>query len=187
MFVLILALKDLPVRRVLLRWLLYQILLGVLYLPWLLVAGSTLTGYRGNGDLPAFAAMLQRALSVFGVGETVPVEQRMAVAALAGILLVIGAIRLARSGAQARRSLFLLGLYLAVPLMATWISASQRPIFNERYLIAAVPPFFLLVAVAVLGWGNEMIGATARDGRRSGVGKVAVDEDSGSVGDRPER
>ena len=171
-FVLILALKDLSVRRVFLRWLLYQVLLGALYLPWLLVAGNTLTGYRGNGDSPAFAAMLQRALSVFGVGETVPIEQRTAVAVLAGILLVIGAIRLARSGAQARRALFLLALYLAVPLLATWISALQRPIFNERYLIAAVPPFFLLVAVAVLGWGSEMIWSTARDDRRSGVGNV---------------
>ena len=57
-----------------------------------------------------------------------------------------------------------MALYLAVPLLATWISALQRPIFNERYLIAAVQPsFFLLVAVAVLGWGSEMIWSTACD------------------------
>ena len=103
--------------------------------------------------------MLQRALSVFGVGETVPVEQRTAIAVLAGILLLIGAnpagTELDRKRAE---RLFLLALYLAVPLLATWISALQRPIFNERYLIAAVPPFFLLLAVAVLGWGREITG-----------------------------
>jgi hypothetical protein len=42
----------------------------------------------------------------------------------------------------------LLLLYLGVPLMVTWLSALRRPIFDERYLIAAAPPFYLLIAAA---------------------------------------
>ena len=167
--------RDLPMRRVAVRWLLYQGLLGALYLPWLLVAGNTLTGYRGNGDLPAFAAMLQRALSVFGVGETVPVEQRFSHRRAGRHPAVdrrdpAGTIRTASAN---RRALFLLALYLVVPLLATWISALQRPIFNERYLIAAAPPFFLLAAVAVLGWGREITWSTARGDRRPALGAQA--------------
>ncbi|MDE0632383.1 MAG: glycosyltransferase family 39 protein [Caldilineaceae bacterium] len=44
-------------------------------------------------------------------------------------------------------TLFLL-LYLLIPLLATWISSRQRPIFDERYLAAALPPFLLLIAVS---------------------------------------
>jgi hypothetical protein len=153
--VLLLALTGPDQRRRLGRWLASQALLGLLYLPWLIVAVETLTGYRGNGDSPGFGAALQRALSVFAVGETVPIEQRAAMAVLAGVLLVISALRLALAGPAARRALLWLALYLAVPLLVTWISALQRPIFNERYLIAAAPPFFLLAAIAVLGWGAQ--------------------------------
>ncbi len=48
---------------------------------------------------------------------------------------------------QAGATLFLL-LYLFIPLLATWISSRQRPIFDERYLAAALPPFLLLIAVS---------------------------------------
>ena len=43
--------------------------------------------------------------------------------------------------------MFLL-LYLFIPLLATWISSRERPIFDERYLAAALPPFVLLIAVS---------------------------------------
>jgi hypothetical protein len=52
-------------------------------------------------------------------------------------------------GDSGRRALTLCGFYLAVPLLATWWSAQTRPIFNERYLVAALPGFYLLVGVAV--------------------------------------
>ena len=133
------------------QWLLAQAALALLYLPWLLAARDTLTSYQGNGDSPALAAMLLRAGSVFAVGESIPAAQRLTFALLALALLTIGVIRLARAGRAGRRALWLLALYLATPLLATWFSALSRPIFNERYLIAASPPFFLLLAVAVLG------------------------------------
>jgi hypothetical protein len=40
-------------------------------------------------------------------------------------------------------------IYWLTPLAATWLSAQGRPIFNERYLVAAVPPVYLLMASAV--------------------------------------
>jgi hypothetical protein len=132
-------------------WLLSQVMLGLLYLPWVIVARDTLISYRGNGDSPGLIVMLLRALSVFAAGETVPSGQRTLYALLAGILLLSAGYRLFWSGRSGRWTLWLLALYLLVPLMATWVGALKRPIFNERYLIAAAPPFWLLLSAAVFG------------------------------------
>lgn len=136
------------------QWLASQVVLALLYLPWLMVAWDTLTGYRGNGASPGFGAMLLRGLAVFAAGESAPAGLRVSLALAAGLLILLGGARLARAGQRVRPALLLLGLYLAVPLLATWISALQRPIFDERYLVAAAPPFFLLAAVAVAGVGQ---------------------------------
>ena len=135
-------------RRHVWPWLAAQATTGLLYLPWLVVARATLTGYYGNGDSPGFVAMWLRSLNVFAAGESVPDAQRPLLAALAGALIVIGAARLAMTGPRSRRALWLLGLYLFVPLLATWAGALSRPIFNERYLVAALPAFCLLLAAA---------------------------------------
>jgi hypothetical protein len=64
-----------------------------------------------------------------------------------------------------RRAAWFLLIYWLVPLSATWLSAQSRPIFNERYLVAAVPPLYLLMAAAAsplgasqrpwLGWAGR--------------------------------
>ncbi len=151
-------------RPVALQWLASQVVLGLAYLPWLLAAQNTLSAYRGNGDSPDLAAMLQRALAVFTVGESIPAALRTELALLGGALLILGVLRLARSGPRGRQALLLLSLYLGVPLLVTWGSSWQRPIFNERYLVAAAPPFYLLAAIAVLGVSRP---ASQLFGRRS--------------------
>ncbi len=141
LFVIGLAVVERRWRSLLLPWLLIQAALGLLYLPWLVRASATLTGYGGNGDSPGFVDMVTRALGVFAVGEAVTAQQREVLAFVALLLLALGTWRLAASGSRARRASILLWLYLALPVLATWLSALQRPIFNERYLAAAAPPF----------------------------------------------
>ncbi|MBX3015837.1 MAG: glycosyltransferase family 39 protein [Caldilineaceae bacterium] len=136
-------------RWVLSNWLTLQITIAFFYGPWLLRVQETLTSYRGNGDSPPLTAMLWRAGSVLLVGESVPANQRLWWALLAGGVLLWGVVTLVRTGGNERRALTLLLLYLGIPLLATWWSATQRPIFNERYLVAATPPFLLLLAAAL--------------------------------------
>ncbi|MBV7338908.1 hypothetical protein KFU94_63955 [Chloroflexi bacterium TSY] len=135
------------------RWLGYwigiQFLVALLYLPWIVLAGSILTGYDGNGDSPSFFSMLQRSLSVFAVGESLPVAWRVYSGFFAILLLVWSAGYQILSGARGRQHTLFLLLYLFVPLLLTWASATQRPIFNERYLIAAIPGFYLLLGVLI--------------------------------------
>ena len=151
LFVLTRAIFVPRTRANLATWIMWQMLVGALYLPWLASAASILGGYGGNGDSPVFAAIMERSLSVFAVGESMPVEQRLLWAGVAGLLLLIGGLRLLLGTAADRRNLWLLSLYLAVPVLATWYSAQGRPIFNERYLVASAPPFYLLVAAAFDG------------------------------------
>lgn len=151
LFVLTRAIFVPRTRANLATWIMWQMLVGALYLPWLAGASSILGGYGGNGDSPAFAAMVERSLSVFAVGESMPVQQRLLWAGVAALLLLIGGLRLLLGTAADRRNLWLLALYLAVPVLATWYSAQSRPIFNERYLVASAPPFYLLVAAAFDG------------------------------------
>ena len=132
-------------RRPLAPWFAGQIVTFLLYLPWLIAARSTLTGYVGNGDSPGFASMCLRSLGVFAVGETMPADQRALAGILAAMVALIGALRLSRS-ASGRRALWLLVPYLLTPLLITWAGALARPIFNERYIIAALPGLLLMMA-----------------------------------------
>jgi len=132
------------------QWVQWQLVLGFFYLPWLFTASETLTGYGGNGDSPTFWAMAQRSLAVFAAGESIPVDWRTGVGIAAALLLLLGVASLWRAGGSRQRTLFLLLLLWAVPVLATWASSQSRPIFNERYLIAAVPPFYLLLAAGTV-------------------------------------
>jgi hypothetical protein len=69
------------------------------------------------------------------------------------VLLVAatGAWQLAKTGRQGQKAALFLALYAAAPLLATWLSAQSRPIFDERYLVASAPPVYLLMAVALNG------------------------------------
>jgi hypothetical protein len=140
------AVTHAPARRAVVDWLLWNIVLLALLLPWLTAAGAILGGYGGNGDSPTFAAMLPRALSVVGVGETIPPPQRLFWSSVLALLLTLGALRLWLTGANGRRALWLLACVGLLPLLITWYSALDRPIFNERYLIAALPGLLLLMA-----------------------------------------
>ncbi|MFN8489189.1 MAG: glycosyltransferase family 39 protein [Caldilineaceae bacterium] len=173
-FVLRRALVLPRLRFTIMPWLGLQGMLAVLYLPWVTQAGGILRGYGGNGDSPTWNAALARALSVFAVGETVPVSQRMGWALLAGVLLLLGGWQLLHNGETGRRALWLLTLYLAIPLLATWYSATQRPLFNERYLIAAAPPFYLLIAALLERDGRLTQMNADRKNWAMGLGSVLV-------------
>ncbi len=126
--------------------------IALLYAPWYERASTILQNYRGNGDSPSLLEMLQRALGTFVLGDTLPIKQAVGWAMIASCALLIAIIPQLGSGRGRRRSLWLLACYLALPLLVTWFGARSRPIFNERYLVAALPPFLLLVASGCEFW-----------------------------------
>ena len=143
------ALVAASARRAVFDWLLWNAVLAVAYLPWLTSAGTILAGYGGNGDSPTLVAMAPRSLAAFAVGESLPAPQRVLWASVLALACSAGALRLWMGGPGTRRALWLLACWGIVPVMLTWYGALDRPIFNERYLIAAAPAFLLLAAAAV--------------------------------------
>ena len=135
-------------RASLLHWIGTQAALVMLCAPWLWLARGTLTGYVGNGSSPTFAELWIKSLSVFFVGEVSP-EKATIAAWVAGALALLGAVRLL-SPSRTRGIAVLLLMYGGVPPLLTWVGSLSRPIFMERYLIAALPGFVGLLALAVV-------------------------------------
>ena len=151
-------------RGSLLRWLTLQVVLSLLYLPWLWQARTILRGYDGNGDSPTFLAMLERTLRAFFVGESMPITPHFLFGIFAVLVLVYALAVLLRpggNGGNSRQLVAFLLLYLFVPILISWVSARQRPIFNERYLIAAAPPFYLLIAASLSSINRAWLRATS--------------------------
>lgn len=126
-------------------WFMAHVALGTLYMPWLWYARDVFVVYRGTGESPSLADMLWRSLSVIVVGESVPLRERQVYAILAVFLLTWG---LAHTARRAKRVVWdgvLLLCWLGVPLIGAWAAAWHRPLFNERYLVFAAPPWYILV------------------------------------------
>jgi 4-amino-4-deoxy-L-arabinose transferase-like glycosyltransferase len=136
--------------RKLVAWWGTGLLLLLLWSPWLLLTWPILRDYGGNGDSPHLVDAMLRALSVYVVGETASPSIQPWWAALALAAVALGLLALwQREGKTGRGAAWFLLIYAFVPLIATWLSALNRPIFNERYLVAALPPVYLLMACAI--------------------------------------
>ncbi len=139
-------------------WLLSQVGIIVLYLPWLAVGWRVMVAYHGNGDSPAFDDMLWRVITAFGVGQTIAPDIAAYILPAIVVVFIVGCVALARySGPGA----MFLTLYLVGPVLAVYLSSLSRPVFNERYLIAATPPFIIIVAAGVAGL-PRLLGRRAR-------------------------
>ncbi len=159
--------------RKLVRWLGLQVAVAASYAPWLFMARRLLIAYHGNGDSPPLGEALIRSFSVLAAGEPVAPEHRTALAfvGLALALIGLGALAARR---DTRDAALWFGLYLGIPLLATWYGATARPIFDERYLAAAAPPFYALVASALLAGAKYPVQAGARPAVWPRIGVAAL-------------
>lgn len=142
-----------------LQWLGIGVVLLMMWLPWLIAAWGILTNYRGNGDSPTLFEAFVRAHNAFGVGEAMPIGGQLWWALLVVATMGLGMLNLwQRPQSKGRATLWFLLIYWLLPFAATWLSAQNRPIFNERYLVAMVPPVYLLMSTALEGnSGNKAL------------------------------
>ena len=111
------------------QWVVSQIAIILLYLPWLIVGWRVLTAYHGNGDSPALPDMLYRVFSAFSLGQTISPALLPLVLPLVVVVFVLGWITLVRWRVS---SAAYLALYLFVPVAAVYVSSISRPVFNEQ-------------------------------------------------------
>lgn len=130
-------------------WIAAQAALLALSLLWLVVARDVLVNYRGAVGInfsPAEALTAWFSAFLFGPNVT---DHRPALAAFGAMLIAAAFVKLMFGTSRMRRQAWLLALYLFVPLAIAWAASLNRPIFSERYSIAALAPFQLLLAIAV--------------------------------------
>jgi mannosyltransferase len=172
-----------PGRRSLVRWLLAQLAIGILYLPWLPVAIRQVAIGQGTWwRVPLPAKMIAKDLWRFLIlGPRRPVEVPVVGLALGGMaaLVVVAllgtVVRIDLKGlgrTYARRplgsSLYVLALWL-VPLAAIVIAGSRElrfawPIYTDRYALVAAPGLVLTAGMGVAtSW--QMLARPDRSGK----------------------
>jgi mannosyltransferase len=132
-------------RKMIYVWIIIQIAVVVIYLPWLLYGSSRLVEIT-EGDSPTLWTVFKRCLSTFGIGETVSPTCRSLTLPVLLLLLVLG-ISIPAIGKDRRVALFL-SLYIVVPTVCVFAVAQIRPLFRERYLNALAPAYYL-----AFSWG----------------------------------
>jgi uncharacterized membrane protein len=142
-------------------WLGGQVLLALLYLPWIVYAGGKLQAYvSGKVEVESYASLdlltfLTKYLVAFSVGHLAPTQSWLVWGALPFFVLALcgGTVCFWHHlRGQRCAALVLLACYLVVPLILGYLVNVFYP-FNpahvERLLLLAAPPYLLLVAVGL--------------------------------------
>ena len=149
-------------RSLLLSWLVAQISVAALFLPWLLAVGNTLSNYTGFVSSPSPIEAFNEWMGSLLVSDLDwTTEGRATFALIGAIVCIVGLIRLLQSPARLWAGLLLSWLVLT-PLVV-WYAAQSRPIFTPRYLIATLSPFVILAACALMPPRSAQATSTPRN------------------------
>ena len=130
------------------RWIGAQVVLVLLYAPWVLFGTNRVTTY-GEASAQQSVPLLDqfsRTLATFVLSDTVPDSFKTTLWLPLVLALVVSFIYLAwRERAQAA----FLFLCIAVPTLALYAISIGRPLFLERYLNGVAPLYYLLFAIGL--------------------------------------
>jgi 4-amino-4-deoxy-L-arabinose transferase-like glycosyltransferase len=148
------------------RWLMWQGAIILLLLPWLVFASGLLTSHASDWIPPLTPLqMLQRSLVAFSLGLTLEPALALAFSLVMGALFVLGCFFPSQPAHPEFKGIGrgLLLLFVSIPLLATMLLSIQRPAFDEKYLIAIVTCYLILVAHGLhfLGTKGRPIGIAA--------------------------
>lgn len=130
-------------------WIAGQCIIGLLYLPWVLFARQSLTGWPGISEPMTLTDMGWRIASAFATGTDAPHDlQWMLVGAY--LLFFVGGLLPSRDlFKQSVWGIVTCALWAIVPLLAMYFVSLSRPAYNPKFLLLATPGFLILVARGV--------------------------------------
>ena len=131
-------------------WVLAQMVVAALTLPWLILASGTATTYGGTGSGKLSLWTVIGAEMALFTGADALTEVGPAVMILGGLAFLAGGVVLWRSSGRGKAGLITLCISIAVPLLAVWAVSWIKPVFHPRYLIV-IWPIFALAAAAGAG------------------------------------
>jgi 4-amino-4-deoxy-L-arabinose transferase-like glycosyltransferase len=135
------------------RWVLAQILVLVLYLPWLPIAARQalyppVPPWRGFTGL---ATVIVESWTALSLGQSADPESLVVwpVLSLIFALYLLGLRRAATVNRGWAKSILLCGFTFA-PLVAIYLLSLRTPLFHVRYAFTYSPPFYLLLALGIV-------------------------------------
>lgn len=174
--------------KTLARWIGAQVILALVYVPWVLFGTNRVTTYgEGSGEQSvSLVDIVRRTLAAFVLGDTVPETLRTVLWVPLALAVVAVLVVLSR---RHRDQVLFLSLWLVVPTLAQYVISIGRPLFLERYLNGIAPGYYVILAaglallwrrfaprgfgVAAAEFGVDAGPATGRS-TRYGLGLLAV-------------
>jgi mannosyltransferase len=152
-----------PAWRLLLRWIVLQMAVGLCFLPWLWIAQGQLRVWPAISEPLSPQFILLDLLRVFSLGPSVQPRPSAVLLGFA-LLLVTGVISgfLRRTGrtadAKGRGTWPHLAtlLYLLVPIVILYAVSLRRPMYNPKFLLLCCTPFCIFLAQGV-AWTTRTI------------------------------
>lgn len=161
------------------RWIAAQAAVALLLAPWLLRDLTTVTQFTAKFLQPvSVGEMLQRTLVGLSLGRSVDAQLGLLLSLAFMLTLILGFLHYSSrakadppsGGLTEVQSTLILLIYLVVPLgCVTIFSVVRYPIFDERYIMLALPPFLLL-----LGRGLSAISSSGHRRWLAALGLVSI-------------
>lgn len=136
------------------RWVLAQVLVMLLYLPWLPVAlrqalDPPVPPWRGFTGL---GSVILESWTALSLGQSVDPESLLVWPLLSFMFAIyLLGVRGAASGHRGSLKSVLLCGYTVAPLFIIYLLSLRTPLYHVRYAFTYSPPFYLLLAVGLAG------------------------------------
>ena len=152
------------------KWALLQLIIGALYVPWLVLSWQALTQWPAVGHAGGLVSFARTAAQTLALGTAVePAPWLRWAGYVAAALALLGAlVDIRRRGPRSPWS-----LYLLVPLASMGLYSLARPMFKPKFALLVAPALSALQAVGILA----LAGLVQRRWRRPAgiaVGVVAA-------------
>jgi hypothetical protein len=128
---------------------------GAAFVPWLLTTWSTIIHWPAVSAPTTLTQLARDLMVVLPLGITAPEGGfSLVVGILSAVLATVGFVALARRdrGEGALRSTWrpwLLGFYLAVPLLVMYLGSLRQPMYNPKFILLVTPALHILWAAGV--------------------------------------
>ena len=155
LFVLARLRKD---RKGLARWALLQLLLIAAYVPWIVVQSSFL-GSKASTRFEEWGwqgieLIFGKTLLAFSNGLTTDFPIAQIAGAAFFVTIALGILATVRGK---RSALWLAPTYMVVPVFIAWLVNPILPFFYERYVLLALPGFYLVAALGLDELGSRAL------------------------------
>jgi len=134
------------------QWLIGQVIVACSFLPWLWYARDSLRSWPAISAPFSLLYLLGEVWRVFSLGLSVP-PRFDPLLLVFGLFVVLGLASTLRRNHSETQGMTVWGVpvvYLAVPILLTYLASLRRPVYNPKFLLLATPPFHLLLAAGIL-------------------------------------